>query len=117
MVRSNIKAKFHAMTRGVCKLLWLKIILKDLKIKWDDPMRLFCDNKFTISIAYNPMQHDRMKHIKINRHFIKEKLDSELIYTPNVSTDRRLANILTKGLSSTTFQANVSKLGMETSIH
>ena len=51
------------------------------------------------------------QNTKIHKHFIKEKLDNGLICTPYVSTDRRLANILTKDLSSTTFQASISKLG------
>ena len=59
------------------------------------------------------MQHDQTKHIKIDKYFIKEKLDSGLICTSYVSTNRQLANILTKGLSSTTFQVSVSKLGMK----
>ena len=91
------------MAQGVCELLWLKIILEDLKIKWDRPMRLYCDNKSTISIAHNPMQHNRMKHIEIDKHFIKKKLNSGLICTPYVSIDCQLADILTKGLRSTKF--------------
>ena len=76
-------------------------------------MRLYYDNKSTISIAHNPMQHNRMKHIEIDKHFMKEKLDNGLICTPYVSIDCQLANILTKGLRSTKFQANRSKLGMK----
>ena len=97
----------------MCELLWLKIILEDLKIQWDGPMRLYSDNKSAISIAHNSMQHDQTKHLEIDRHFIKEKLASGLIYTPYVYIDRQLAHILTKCLSSTTFQVCVSKLGME----
>ena len=59
------------------------------------------------------VQHDQTKHIEIDRHFIKEKLDSRLICTPYVSTDHQLPDILTKGLSSIKFQASISKLGME----
>ena len=51
--------------------------------------------------------------MEIDRHFIKEKLDSGLICNPYVSTDRQLADILTKHLSSTKFQTSISKLGME----
>ena len=71
------------------------------------------DFSFAISIAHNSVQHDRMKHIEIGKHFIKEKLDSRLIYTLYVSIDRHLINILIKGLSNTTFQVSVSKLGIE----
>ena len=40
------------------------------------------ETRTVINIAHNPMQHDRTKHIEIDRHFIKEKLDSGLICTP-----------------------------------
>ena len=63
-----------------------------------------------ISIAHNPIQHDRTKHVELDRHFINEKLESGLIYTPFVSTQDQLADILTKGLHSITFEGIVSKL-------
>ena len=68
-----------------CELLWLKIILDDLKIKWEGPMKLYCDKKSTINIAHNLVQHDRTKHINIDWHFIKEKVESGLIFTPYIS--------------------------------
>lgn len=76
-------------------------------------MKLYCDNKSAISIAHNPVQHDRTKHIEVDRHFIKEKLDSGLICTPFVSSKDQLADILTKGLQSSTFEGLVTKLGMQ----
>ncbi|KAE8735933.1 Calcium-dependent lipid-binding family protein isoform 3 [Hibiscus syriacus] len=87
------------MTLGIYELLWLKIILEDLKIKWEEPMKLYYDNKSTINIAHNPVQHDNTKHVEMDRHFIKEKLDSGLICTPYVSTGDQVADILTKGLT------------------
>lgn len=110
---SNAESEFRSMAIGICELLWLKIILDDLKIKWEGPMRLYCDNKSDINIVHNPVQHDRMKHIEVNKHFIKEKLDSSLICTPFISTKDQLVDALTKGLSSTVFQDIASKLGIE----
>ena len=101
------------MAQGICELLWLKIILDDLKIKWETPMKLYCDNKSAINIAHNPVQHDRTKHVEVDRHFIKEKLESGLICTPYISTENQLADVLTKGLMSSAFQKIVGKLGME----
>jgi len=79
--RSSAEAEFIAMAQGVCELLWMKTILDDLKIKYEAHVGLVCDNKSAISIAHNPDRHDRIKHIDIDRHFIKEKLDSGLIAT------------------------------------
>ena len=113
VARSSAEAEFRAMTTRVCELLWVKIILEDLKVQWSKPMKLYCDNKSTINIAHNPVQHDRTKHIEIDRHFIKEKSYSGLICTPYVPTRHQLANMLTKGLCSNVFHKNISKLRME----
>jgi len=78
---SSAKAEFKVMAQGVCELLWMKIILDDLKIKYEAPMSLASDNTSAINIAHNPVQHDRTKHVEIDRHFIKEKLDNGLIVT------------------------------------
>ena len=44
----------------------------------------YYDNKSTINIAHNLVHHDRTKNVEIDRHFIKEKLESGLICTPFV---------------------------------
>ena len=74
-------------------------------------MRLYYDNKSASSIAYNPVQRDQTKHVEVNRHFIKEKLDSELICTPFVTSSDQLANILTKGLPGAVCQRLLNKIG------
>lgn len=72
------------MTYGVCELLWLKILLKELGYDFNDPMRLYCDNKAAIKIPRNPIQHERAKHVEVDRYFIKEKLRARLICTLHV---------------------------------
>ena len=49
-------------------------------------MSLFRDNKATTNITYNLVQHDhdRMKHIKVNKHFVKERLHLTEIYEHKV---------------------------------
>ena len=76
-------------------------------------MKLYCDNKSAINIAHNSMQYDCTKHVKVDGHFIKGKLENGLICTPFVSTRNQLAELLTKGLPGAVFQNITSKLGME----
>ena len=95
-------------------LIWLKIVLEDLEVKWAGTMKLYYNNnKSAINIALNLIQHGCTKHVDVEGHFIKDKLDSGLISTPYVSTTGPYIDILTKGLPSHSFQQITSKLGMD----
>ncbi|XP_052299567.1 retrovirus-related Pol polyprotein from transposon RE1 isoform X1 [Citrus sinensis] len=112
VARSSAEAEFRAVAHGICELLWLKKLLEELKIIIDVPMKLYCDNKAAINIAHNPVHHDRTKHVEVDRHFIKEKIESGLICMTFVPTTKQLADILTKGLHKSSFESLTSKLGM-----
>jgi len=84
--RFSTEAEFRAIVHGVCDMLWLKILLKELGFDSKVSIRLYCDNKAAIKIAHNPVQHDQTKHLEIDRHFIKEKLRKGIICTPYVKT-------------------------------
>jgi len=51
VTRSSAEVEFQAMTQRIFELLWPMIIREDLKIKWDESMRLYCDNKSAINIT------------------------------------------------------------------
>ena len=100
------------MAQGVCELLWIKIILTELRLAPSESMKLYCDNKTAINIAHNPVQHNRTKHVEIDKHFIKEKLRESLICTPFVKIGDQLTDVLTKMIASRPFYHILSKLGM-----
>ena len=76
-------------------------------------MKVFCDNKAIIAIAHNPVLRDRTKHVEVDNHFIKEKLEEWLVYMPYIPIDKQVTDILAKGLSKKQFDKLVSKLAME----
>ena len=67
------------MAHGVCELLWIRNLLGELGSKPKHAMLLNCDNKAAIDIAHNLVQHNRTKRVKVDRHFIKEKLKAKII--------------------------------------
>ena len=73
---------------------------------WELIMRnlsLYCDNKAAIEIAHNLVQHDRTKHVEVDRHFIKENLDRKVIQFLFVRSEDQLADVLTKAVSGRAF--------------
>lgn len=113
VARSSAEAEFRSVAHGICEVMWIKRLLEDLKLSDPSPMKVYCDNKAVISIAHNPVLHDRKKHVEVDRHFIKEKLDNGLICMPYIPTTDQIADILTKGLQKKQFENLISKLGMK----
>jgi hypothetical protein len=98
--RSTAKAEYTALSQGVSEMLWVKYLLSELKLLRKRPLRVWCDNQSAISIANNPVQHDRTKHVEIDCFFIKEKLDAGIISLTHVSSGQQIIDCLTKGLGT-----------------
>ncbi|PNX83829.1 beta-galactosidase [Trifolium pratense] len=113
VARSSAEAEFRGMALGLCEALWLKHLLEDLGYPQRQPIHLYCDNKAACDIAHNPVQHDRTKHVEVDRFFIKEKLDAKILELPKIRSEDQLADMLTKAVSSKVFLKYLHKLGMD----
>ena len=54
------------------------------------------DNMGSLSLAKNPVNHQRSKHIDVRYHFIRSLVDSKLLNLEYVSSDNNAADIFTK---------------------
>ena len=75
-------------------------------------VEVLCDSQSAIAIANNLVHHDRMKHVEIDRHFISEKIENNVITMKHVPSKRQLTDILTKAFHCPNFHELNSKLGM-----
>ena len=73
---------------------------------------LYCDSKSAISIVNNPVQHDQMKHVRIDRHFVKEEIDKGEVSLTYIPTKNQEADIFTKAMNKQGFESIRSKMGM-----
>lgn len=108
----NAEREFQAMAHEFCKMLWIHGFLRELGFHSHSPMQLYYYSKAAISIAHNPVQHDRMKHVEIDKHFIKEKLQTNQICILFVKIGDQLANAFTKRMCNPSFSRIICKLGM-----
>jgi hypothetical protein len=112
VARSSAEAEYRAMALTTSELMWIKFILEDLGFKHKQPMKMHCDNQAAIHISANPVFHERTKHIEVDCHFIREKIQDKEIETPYVKSNDQLADMFNKSLPPKQLNATLCKLGM-----
>ena len=100
------------MAQSVCEIMWIHQLLMEVGIETLVPAKLLCDNQATMHIASNSVFHERTKHIEIDCHFFREKIQLGLISTGYVMTRKQLDDIFTKPLSEDRVSYLCNKLGM-----
>ena len=101
VARSSAEAEYRAMAHTSCELKWIKYLLEELRFVVKQPMTIHCDNQAAIYIASNPMFHEQTKHIEVDCHITREKVEDGVSATLYVSTRVQIANMFTKALCKT----------------
>lgn len=105
------------MALTTCELTWLMSLLKDLGLKKMNATTLKCDNQVALSIAANHVYHERTKHIQMDCHFIREKVNQGIIQPFYVPLSEQLADVLTKALAVNQHRRLLGKMGVQSSLH
>ena len=110
---SSAEVEFRGVAKARTNILWLKKLLCELNFPLTKACELYCDNQTSINISENSVQHDRTKHVEIDRHFIKAKLEKNIISLPIVKSKDQFVDILTKAVTAEVFEDTLCKLGIE----
>jgi hypothetical protein len=98
--RSSAEAEYRGIANAVAECSWLRHRLGELHCNVNGATIAYCDNVSSVYMARNPAHHRRTKHIELDVHFIREKVELRVLQIPS---GRQFADIFTKGLPSALF--------------
>ena len=111
MARSSTEAEYRSMAAATAEATWTRHLLNELEEQISKSI-LLCDNQSAINISFNPIFHSKTKHIEIDQHFIRQKVEDKEIEPHFISTEDQVADLFTKGLTKNKFWFQKNKLSM-----
>ena len=72
MALSTMEAEYMALTEAVKEALWLLGLVFELNDAKQRFIRVFCDNRSALQLTKNQVFHERIKHIDVKLHFIRD---------------------------------------------
>ncbi|GJS89942.1 hypothetical protein Tco_0772578 [Tanacetum coccineum] len=106
------KAGYIVMSGCCSQILWMRSQLTDYCFAFNK-IPLYCDNRSSIALCCNNVQHSRSKHIDIRHHFIRDQVEKGVVELYFVTTDYLLADIFTNALPRERFEFLLTRLGMK----
>ena len=95
---SSTEAEYVAAMAAGKEICWMVNLLTELGYKSPQPAQLNIDNQSTITVTKNPEHHGRMKHLDLDYHWLREKVEMKAIAPVYLQTDEMPADLLTKPL-------------------
>ena len=68
-----------ALTLRTKEAMWIKFLLSQLGVFKQGSIQINVDNQSCVALAKNPEHHARRKHIDIQYHFIREKVEEAAV--------------------------------------
>jgi hypothetical protein len=96
--RSTTEAEYRIVANGVVEACWLRQLLQELHTQLTKSTLIYCDNVSAVYLSTNPIQHQRIKHVKIDLHFVQEHVVIGDVHVLHVPATSQFADIFTNGL-------------------
>lgn len=109
---SSVEAEYMAAMHVVQEGLWLCSLFMELLIPFMSPIKVYLDNTGAIALSTAAKFHQRLKHIDLRYHFIREHDDNNSFQLIWVSSYKNIADILMKPLPRPTVLKLSRLLGM-----
>jgi ribonuclease HI len=109
---STTEAEYMAAASAIKEALWLKKLLKDLELE-SKILDIKMDNQSAIKLLKNPISSMRSKHIDVMHHFARERIQRGEVTVQYISTEKMVADIMTKALQKNKHETCCSSMGLK----
>lgn len=75
--RSSLNTEYKALINAIYEVQWLLYLLHYLCIFTPTKLQFFCDNWLVIYFANNHVFYEGTKHIKLNRHLVRDNVQEK----------------------------------------
>lgn len=96
--RSNIESKYKSLANSIVEVIWVQSLQQELFVSLRKSPILWCANLGAMYLIANPFFNARTKHIKVDYHFIRERVACKLLEINFISSQDQIADIFTKAL-------------------
>jgi len=109
---SSTEAEYYSPSYALREALWIRLFITSLQLSLPTPFPLLCDNQSAIRLANSDVSSPCSKHIDVQYHFIREKIEDGTFETSWIPTADMTADIFTKSLPFPAFSRHCSALGI-----
>ncbi|KAJ9558744.1 hypothetical protein OSB04_013358 [Centaurea solstitialis] len=109
---SSAEAEYRGVANAVAEATWVRNLLYELRLPVRKATIVYCDNVSAVYLSGNPVQHQRTKHVEMNIHFVREKVQIGHIRVLHIPSPNQYADIFTKGLPRQLFTSFRSSLNV-----
>jgi hypothetical protein len=115
VARSSTEAEYRAVAHATSESLWVQSLMREIGITLPQRPLLWCDNIGATYLTANPVFHARTKHVEIDYHFVREKVQQKTLEVRFISSKDQLVDGLTKPIVSVRFVFLRDKLNVHPS--
>ncbi|KAK1643279.1 hypothetical protein QYE76_061084 [Lolium multiflorum] len=101
--QSSAEVEYRVVAHVVAESCWIHNLLQELHRPIVRLIVVYCDNVFAVYLSVNPVQHLQTKHIEIDIHFVRDKVQIGEVWVLHIPTASQYADIFTNGLPSAAF--------------
>ena len=110
---SSCEAEYQSSGSAVQSMLFMDSLLTEMGLRGNNndgqrdgtlKLKVLNDNQSAVAICKNDVLHSRVRHIDIKHHFIREQVEKGAVEVSWISTNKQLADILTKAMTGAPFK-------------